>query len=270
MSLSGFFFKLALFPFHFWAPDVYQGSAHQLGAYIAAVSKVAAVALLLRLTIAGGQGSRLLADILVGLAVVSMTIGNLAAISQRDVKRLMAFSSIAQAGYILIGVLSMSPDGVSGSIFYAFSLLAMKFACFLVIVQVAFGGRNISIDELAGLHRRSPLLAMVLMMALFGLAGIPPTIGFTAKLLVFSAAIRQGYLVLVIIAMFNVVISLYYYLSVVKAAYLLEPRGAEPPPIQMPPATRALAFIMLAVMLAAGFWPRYLIEWAREATQVLF
>lgn len=270
MSLGGFFFKLALFPFHFWAPDVYQGSAHQLGAYIAGVSKIAAIAVLLRLTIAGGRESQLLVDLLVGLAVVSMTIGNLAALSQRDFKRLMAFSSVAQAGYILIGVLSLSPEGVSASIFYALALLVLKITCFLVIVQVACEGRNVTIEELAGLHRRSPLLAMVLMMALFGLAGIPPTIGFSAKLLVFSAAISQGYLALVIIAMFNVVISLYYYLSVVKAAYLLEPQGPPRPAIELAPVARFLALALLAVMVVGGFWPGYLIECARAASQLLF
>ena len=270
LAMGGLFFKLALFPFHFWAPDVYQGSAHQLGAFIAAVSKVAAVAVLLRLTIDTAQGSRLLADLLVGLAIVSMTVGNLAAIAQRDFKRMLAFSSIAHAGYVLIGVLSLSPAGVAGSIFYALSLLVMKFTCFMVVAWVAFDGRNLAIEQLAGLHQRSPLLAMTLMLAVFGLAGIPPTIGFTAKLLVFTAAIQQGYLVLVIIAMANVVVSLYYYLSVVKAAYLLEPSHSGAAALVLAPSERTLAFFLLAVMIGAGFFPHYLIEWTREASRYLF
>ncbi len=271
LSLGGFFFKLALFPFHFWAPDVYQGGAHQLGAFIAAVSKLAAVAVLLRVTIDTAQGSRLLADLLVGLAVVSMTVGNLAAIAQNDFKRMLAFSSIAHAGYVLIGILCLSPDGVAGSIFYAVSLLVMKFSCFMVVAWVAWDGANPTIAQLAGLHRRSPLLAMTLMLAVFGLAGIPPTIGFTAKLLVFTAAIRQGYLILVIIAMANVVVSLYYYLSVVKAAYLTEPVRADAgAALILTPPERLLAYLMLAAMIGAGFFPHYLIEWTREAAGYLF
>jgi NADH-quinone oxidoreductase subunit N len=270
LSLGGFFFKLALFPFHFWTPDVYQGAAHQLAAYIAAVSKVAAVAVLLRLTIGTAQGSRLLADLMVGLAIVSMTVGNLAAIAQRDFKRMLAFSSIAHAGYILIGVLSLSPAGVTGSIFYALSLLVMKFTCFMVVAWVAYDGRNLAIEQLAGLHQRAPLLAMALMLAVFGLAGIPPTIGFTAKLLVFTAAIQQGYLVLVLIAMANVVVSLYYYLSVVKAAYLMAPRQQGVVALVLTPSERALAYFMLAALIGAGFFPHYLIEWARAASRHLF
>ncbi|MCK5487125.1 MAG: NADH-quinone oxidoreductase subunit N, partial [Desulfobacterales bacterium] len=230
LTLSGFFFKLAVFPFHFWAPDVYQGAANQVTAYIATASKVAAMALLIRMVALTGNGAagNYLVHILVTLSIVSMTVGNLAAIVQKDIKRLLAYSTIAHAGYVLIGILSMSPAGYSGVIFYALALLVMKFTAFLVVVKVADDDRNLQIDQLAGLHQRSPLLAMALMVSIFSLAGIPPTIGFTGKLFVFLAAMEQGYFTLVLIAMINVVISLYYYLLVLKAAYLLKPDKALP------------------------------------------
>ena len=268
LTLSGFFFKLAVFPFHFWAPDVYENAPHQLTAYIATVSKVAAIAILTRMVAVSGGASTYLVHVLVTLSIVSMTVGNLTAIVQRDLKRLLAYSSIAHAGYVLIGILSMNPAGYAGAMFYAMALLMMKFTCFLVVVVVAGDGRNIDIDHLAGLHRRSPLLALALMMALFGLAGIPPTIGFTGKLLIFVAAIEKGYLTLVIIAMGNVVVSLYYYLLVLKAAYLTEPE-TEQPELRVSATVKLLAGALVTAMVAIGFFPTYLIDLARAAVTVL-
>jgi NADH-quinone oxidoreductase subunit N len=268
LLLSGFFFKLAVFPFHFWAPDVYESAANQVTTYIATVSKVAAIAILMRIIALGGAGSTYLVHILVTLSIVSMTMGNLAAVVQRDLKRLLAYSSIAHAGYVLIGILSMSSAGYSGAIFYALSLLMMKFTCFLVVVKVADDGRNLNIEHLAGLHRRCPILALALMLALFGLAGIPPTIGFTGKLLIFTAAMQKGYFILVLIAMINVVISLYYYLLVVKAAYLLEP-GKELPDLKVSPSIKVLAGLLIFGMVAGGIFPNYIIELSRAAATVL-
>lgn len=268
LVLSGFFFKLAIFPFHFWAPDTYQGAVNQVAAYIATASKVAAIAVVLRVIASAGQGSTYLVHILVVLSVVSMTLGNLAAITQKDLKRLLAFSTIAHSGYVLIGVLAMNQAGYAGAIFYALAILVMKFTAFLVVVQVAYDGRNLQIEQLAGLHRRSPILALALMVSLFSLAGIPPTIGFTGKFLVFVAAVEKGYLTLVLIAMINVVISLYYYLLVIKAAYLLEPKE-EPPVLRVSPSIRLLAGTLVAVIVVLGFFPYYLIEVAQTAAQVL-
>jgi NADH-quinone oxidoreductase subunit N len=269
LTLCGFFFKLAVFPFHVWAPDVYQGAAHPAAAFIATASKIGAIAVLVRLVAASEASSTYLAHVLVALSVLSMTVGNLAAIAQKDLKRMFAYSSIAQAGYVLIGILSMSPDGYAAAIFYSLALLVMKFTCFLVLVAVAFDGANIEITQLAGLHRRSPLLAMALMMSLFSLAGIPPTIGFTGKFLIFNAAIAAGHLPLVLIAMVNVVISLYYYLMVVKAAYLLEPAVA-PPPMQVPAAVNVLAVALVTFMVVFGVYPQAFIEVARFTAAALF
>jgi len=268
LTLCGFFFKLAVFPFHFWAPDVYQGGANQATAYIATASKVAAVAILTRMVAVSGDGSVYLVHILVTLAIVSMTVGNLAAIVQKDLKRLLAYSTVAHAGYVLIGILSMNPAGYAGAIFYAAALLVMKFTVFLVIVQVAEDGRNLDISQLAGLYRRSPLLAMALMVSIFSLAGIPPTVGFTGKFLVFIAALEKGYFTLVLIAMINVVISLYYYLLILKAAYLSEP-DEELPGFTISPAMKVLGGVLMAVMVIAGIYPHHLIELARAAAHML-
>ena len=268
LTLCGFFFKLAVFPFHFWAPDVYQGAANQATAYIATASKVAAIAILIRMVAVTGPGSIYLAHALVTLSIISMTLGNLAAIVQKDLKRLLAYSAVAHAGYVLIGVLSMDSAGYASVIFYAVTMLIMKFTAFLVVVKVADDGRNLEISQLAGLHRRSPLLAMALMVSVFSLAGIPPTIGFTGKFLIFAAAMQNGYFTLVLIAMINVVISLYYYLLILKAAYLLEPQDDQPM-LQLSQPTTILTGVLVAVMVVVGIYPTYLLELATAAAGAL-
>ncbi|MBT8367700.1 MAG: NADH-quinone oxidoreductase subunit N [Deltaproteobacteria bacterium] len=268
LTLCGFFFKLAVFPFHFWAPDVYQGAANQATAYIATASKVAAVAILTRMVAVSGDGSVYLVHVLVILAVVSMTVGNLAAIVQKDFKRLLAYSTVAHAGYVLIGILSMNAAGYMSAIFYVTALLIMKFTVFLVVVKVADDGRNLAIAHLTGLYRRSPLLALALMVSIFSLAGIPPTIGFTGKFLVFIAALEKGYFTLVLIAMINVVISLYYYLLILKAAYLLEPEEVQPG-IQLSTPIKMLTGALVVVMVVVGIYPHHLIELTKAAAQML-
>ncbi len=267
LILAGFFFKLAIFPFHFWAPEAYYGAPNQVTAYIATASKIAAIAVLIRVVALSGGESAYLVHILVCASIVSMTIGNLTAIVQKDLKRLLAYSSIAHAGYVLIGILAMTPSGYAGAIFYALTILILKFTCFFVIIKVATDGRNPVMSDLAGLYRRSPILAMSLMLALFGLAGIPPTIGFTGKLLLFTAAIEKGFFVLVLIAMINVLISLYYYLLILKAAYLDEPQE-EPPPLTVSRPVQALAAAMATIIIVAGFYPTHLIRIAQAAAGV--
>lgn len=268
LTMGGFFFKLAVFPFHSWAPDVYQGAAHQVAAYIATASKVAAIAILMRTVALTAGAGDYLAHVLVALSLVSMTVGNLAAIAQTDFKRLLAYSSIAHAGYVLIGLLSMNGAGYAAAIYYALAVVLLKFTCFLVLVRVSFDGADFQISRLAGLHRRSPLLALALMLALFGLAGLPPTVGFTGKLLVFTAAVERGYLVLVVIAMLNVTVSLYYYLQVLKAAYLLEP--SEPAEdLRLPVPIKVLTGLLVLAIMAAGFYPAPLVDLARSMAAFL-
>lgn len=269
LMLSGFFFKLALFPFHFWAPDAYQGASDQVATYIATASKVAAIAILIRVVAAVVSAGSYLTPLLIVLALFSMTIGNLCALVQKDLKRLLAYSSIAHAGYILLGLLCLGPEAIAAVIFYAMAILIMKFTCFFVVSQVAVDGHNAGFEQLAGLHRRSPLLALSFMMAVFALAGIPPTVGFAGKLLIFNAAVSKGYLLLVIVAMINVVLSLYYYLLLVKATYLTEPE-AEAGPLVLPFRFKVLAVGLVVVMVTIGIYPAPLIQIARTATQVIF
>jgi NADH-quinone oxidoreductase subunit N len=267
LTLCGFFFKLALFPFHVWAPGVYQGAANQVTAFVATATKVTAMAMLARL-VSMSQGNTSVAHVLIALGIISMTYGNLVGLVQKDFKRLLAYSAIAHAGYALIGILSMNPTGYAAAVFYAMAYLAMTFTCFLVVVKVASDGGNLAIAQLAGLHRRSPLLAMALLVGVFSLGGIPPTIGFTGKFLVFNAAMERGYFLLVLIAMINVVVSLYYYVLVVKAAFLLEPEKELPPIYLSAPAT-ILTAVMIIVIVIGGIFPRYLFQLAQAAIQSL-
>lgn len=269
LTLAGFFFKLAVFPFHFWAPDVYQGAANQVTTYIATASKVAAVALLIRVTSLTQAGSEALIQVLVALSIASMTLGNLVAIVQKDLKRMLAYSAIAHAGYVLIGVLSMSPTGYSSAVFYTSAYVLMSFAVFMVVVKVAADGQDLKIDDLAGLHQRSPLLALTMMMGLFSMAGIPPTAGFTGKFLVFAAAMEKGDFWLVFIGMVNATISLYYYLMVIKAAYLQDPpAGQGAIAVSLP--DRALNYLLIAAMTYLGLVPSQFLELTGAAVKGMF
>jgi NADH-quinone oxidoreductase subunit N len=267
LTLCGFFFKLALFPFHVWAPNVYQGAANQVTAFLATATKVTAMAMLARL-VSMSYGNTSLTHVLITLAIISMTYGNLVALVQKDFKRLLAYSAIAHAGYALTGILSMNQTGYAAAVFYAFAYFAMTFTCFLVVVKVASDGSNLAIVQMAGLHRRSPLLAMALLVGVFSLGGIPPTIGFTGKFLVFNAAMERGYFLLVLIAMINVVVSLYYYVQVVKAAFLLEPEK-ELPTIHLSAPATILTALMVVVIIVGGLFPRYLFQLASAAVKGL-
>lgn len=268
LALSGFFFKQALFPFHMWAPDVYEGASNQVTTYIATASKMAAAAMVIRFVGFSGAESPVLIKVLVALSVLSMTFGNLVAIIQKDIKRLLAYSSIAHAGYMMIGILSMTQRGYASAIYYAIAYLVMNYACFMVIMKIADDGHNLKIKELAGLHKRSPLLAMTLMLGLFGLAGIPPTVGFTGKFLVFAAALEKGFLVLVVIGMVNATISLYYYLIVIKAAYMMEPVRPYPP-VTVDNWTRYMSFALVAVMVYLGIFPDQFVALTEAAARSL-
>ena len=265
LSLSGFFFKLSAFPIHFWAPDVYQGGANQLVAYIATASKAAAVAILLRFAALGTSYGYNFAQILVFLSIVSMTLGNLVAIIQKDFKRMLAYSSIAHAGYILIGVLTLSESGYTSVIYYAVAYLIMNFTCFMVLSEVAADGRDLKISEFAGLYQRSPLLALALMLGLFSLAGVPPSIGFTGKLLIFTSAMNQGYFWLVLIGAVNGTVSLYYYLKVVYAAYYMEPGDL---PAVVPSNTiRFTTYALIGIIIGFGVFPMAVVDLARQAVK---
>jgi NADH-quinone oxidoreductase subunit N len=267
LTLAGFFFKLSVFPFHFWAPDVYQGAANQVTAFIATASKAAAVALLLRLAALGTSYGYSFTQALMILSIVSMTLGNLVAIVQKDFKRLLAYSSIAHAGYFLIGVLTLQEAGYTAAVYYALAYVVMNFTVFMVLSEVAVDGRDLKIAELAGLYRRSPLLSMSLIVGIFALAGVPPSIGFTGKLLLFTAAMNQGYFWLVLIGAVNGTISLYYYLKVVYAAYFID--NPSLPPVAVSGPTRLLNYALIVVVLGFGIFPDRIVELAKAAVKAV-
>ncbi len=268
LFLSGLFFKLAVFPFHFWAPDVYQGASHGVAAFVATASKVGAIAVLARLiTVAELSGTQLVTALAV-MAAVSMTLGNLVAIVQRDVKRMLAYSAVAQAGYVVVGLVAFTPDGATAALFYGLLYLLMNSAAFLVVARVGADGSNPTLDDLRGLHRRSPLLAATLLLALFSLAGVPPTAGFVGKWFLFSAAMSQGWWLLVLLGALNSTVSVYYYLVAVKHAYLLpDERNRGPLPLSV--ADRALCYALSGAVVVLGVFPAPLFQWAGRAAQLL-
>lgn len=266
LTSAGFFFKLAAFPFHFWAPDVYEGASTQVTAFIATASKAAGVAVLLRILQYFPLGIETFTYILIFLSIISMTLGNLAAMIQKDMKRMLAYSSIAQAGYILAGLLAQSPQGFVAVIFYTIAYLIMNFAVFMVTARIASIDDNPGIKSFAGLADRSPLLALTLLIGLLSLAGIPPLAGFTGKWFIFSAAMEKGHWILVLIGVINSVVSLYYYLMVVKEAYLGKPAPGETP-LNVDLKTRFLSYATIVALVILGVFPTILIQWAQGAVK---
>jgi len=262
--LFAFLFKLSAAPMHFWAPDVYESAATPVTNFIATASKAAAVAILVRFLMSSGV-SAALAGLLGVFAFISMTLGNTAALLQKDVKRLLAYSSIAQAGYILVGLLAGTPEGYASSLFYAAAYLLMNTGVFLVVhlVAKALKHDNPQLAHFDGLAERSPKLALLLLLSLLSLAGIPPLAGFTGKWILFSAAMDQGHWFLVLWAVLNSVVSLFYYLTLAKHAYLEKPSTKEP--IVLTGPMKSLGFGLLLSIIALGIFPDLFISLAQKA-----
>ena len=258
LTMTGFFFKLSLFPLHFWAPDIYEGASNTTTTFIATVPKIASVALLVRIAMLAPSVSPPLANILIILAALSMTMGNLVGLIQRDVKRLLAYSGIAHAGYLMLGVISLNSDGGASAIYYIAIYLFMNLACFYVIILMSRSGENVMVDDLAGLSRRSPLLALTLAVSAFSLAGIPPTGGFTGKFFLFVSAFQEGYLTIVIIGAVNTVISIFYYLNLVRMSYSREPESR--PTIALHFHEKALCYTLIFMILYMGLVPFGLLD----------
>lgn len=256
MVMAGFFYKLALFPFHFWVPDVYEGAANETTAFIAAVPKIAAAGVLIRLvTMVSGTGETIV-NLLLVCSIGSMFYGNLSALAQTDIKRMLGFSGISHAGFILFGLLTLQPVGYSTALYYVMGYAVMNLACFLVICTVATSGENLKINNLTGLYKRNPLLAVTLATGLFALAGIPPFVGFTGKFMLLVNGFKQGYTIGVILAALNTAIAIYYYLSVVRVAYCTSPDSEPAPkPVQNSVLTNATSVILLLIILIMGIAP---------------
>ena len=264
MLFCGMFFKLAVFPFHFWAPDVYQGASNDTTAFIASIPKIVAVAVLARFCSMAYPGEGHVALLLTGLSIASMCYGNLTALVQTDVKRMLGFSGIAHAGYILMGMATLQGWGIATALYYATGYLFMMLAAFLVLCVVSPDGRNLSIKDLNGLSRRSPMLAFVLGVSMFALAGIPPFVGFMGKFMLLTGAWRAGHTALVIIAAINTAIGIYYYLQVVRAVYT-EAASEDTQAIVPHLGARMAGICLVGLVLALGIAPESMIRMATEA-----
>ncbi|MFO1449263.1 MAG: NADH-quinone oxidoreductase subunit N [Opitutaceae bacterium] len=259
LSYCGFYYKLAIFPFHFWTPDVYQGASNETAGLIATLPKIGAVAVLARLVSLATPDHGTLALLLSGLAVASMLLGNLLALGQSDFKRLLGFSGIAHAGYAVVGFVTLSNAGLAAALYYITGYVLMVLACFVVISRVSRDGTNVAIEDLAGLHRRSPLLAATLIVGVFGLAGIPPFVGFFGKLSLLTAAVDTGHLALVIITMVNAAIAVYYYLRVVREAVFGDPVEAAPA-LKLDGPTRVLCVALIVAIVVLGVAPGVMMD----------
>src|SRR5581483_3694172 len=252
--IAGLAFKVSAVPFHMWTPDVYEGAPTPVTAFFAAAPKVAAVALLVRSVVAPfGPIGLDWQQIIAFLAIASMVLGAFAAIGQRNIKRLMAYSSIGHVGYALVGLASASAQGVQGVIVYMTIYIAMTLGTFAVILSMRRGGEMVeNIYDLAGLARTNPGMAFFLAMLLFSLAGIPPLAGFFAKFYVFLAAIQAGLYALAVIGVLASVVGAYYYLRIVKLMYFDEPAGKfEPMRVELRVVLGISgAFILLFVFIA--------------------
>lgn len=269
LVLLGFGFKVALVPLHFWAPDVYEGAPTPVTAFLSTASKAAGFAVLARVMIAVFPG--ILTDwqtVIAIAAALSMTVGNAVALTQRNIKRLLAYSSIAHAGYALLGVAAASELGVISVVYYFLVYTVTQLAAFAVVVIVWHKVGSDEIEDYAGLHRRSPLLASAMLLAFLSLAGIPPLGGFIAKILVFAAAVEANLVWLAVLGVLNAIVGLYYYLIVLKVVYLSDPKDPKPVPVARPHAAALIATVVLVLVLGVVLAPWF--NWAQLSAAALF
>lgn len=264
LMLAALSFKIASFPFQFWAPDVYEGAPAPITAFLAIGSKLAGFAALSRLTLTliDAKVAGTFAPVLIFSAAATLLYGNLGALRQTNIKRLLAYSSIGHAGYLLLAILSFRTGGAESLLVYLSGYLFSSAAVFLVVVWVANHLQTEEIQDYSGLSRRSPILAATLLLGLCSLAGVPPLAGFFGKFYVLSTAYKAGFGWLVGLGLICVVISLYYYLSVVKAMYLEEP--IDPKPLRVDLAQAIALYSAQAGILFLGIYPNPLVHFARE------
>jgi NADH-quinone oxidoreductase subunit N len=274
LMIVGFGFKVALVPFHMWTPDAYEGAPTSVTAFMSVGAKVAGFAALGRVVLyAFGD---LYADwiwVLAALAALTMTVGNLAALRQTNLKRMLAYSSIAQAGYILVGLAAGNEAGTSAVLFYLFAYALTNVAAFAVIIAVGrFGGsehRGETLDDFAGLARHKPGLAAVMALCMLSLAGVPPLVGFMAKLAVFGAAVEADLIWLVVFGVVNSVVSATYYLRVVVAMYMRQGSAAGEETTPICPALQVGVGLSAVAIVILGLWPTPIMELARVTVSAL-
>ncbi|KAF0221270.1 MAG: NADH-quinone oxidoreductase subunit [Geobacteraceae bacterium] len=262
----GFSFKIAAAPFHMWTPDVYEGAPTPMTAFMSVGPKAAGFAAFVRVFVIALPTLRAdWADLLWVLAVLTMTVGNITALYQKNIKRMLAYSSIAHAGYVLVGFVAGNAVGTAGIMFYMLSYAFMNIGAFAIIVLVGKKGEpNNNVEDYAGFGFKHPLLAVCMSIFLFSLAGIPPAAGFIGKFYLFSGAIQAGYIWLAIIGVLNSAASVYYYLRVMVFMYMKDP-VEEFDWLKVSPAIALCLIIAVAGVLIPGIVPGYLLELAQKA-----
>ena len=267
LMFVGLGFKVAAAPFHIWTPDVYEGAPSPVVGFMSTAPKAAVFAVLLRIMFEAHAPGRVL--LIWIAAALSMTIGNIAALVQDNVKRLLAYSSIAHAGYLLVAFASLPANGIPAAMFYTASYAAMNVGAFAVVGHFAGAGeRYVTIEDYAGLGKRSPLLASVLTMFLLSLIGIPITGGFFAKFYVFSAAMQSNLIGLTIVGVINSAVAAYYYLRIIVFMYMREPRQEVP----VTPVPMGLGFALglsLAITIYLGVQPTRILDYAQKSVELL-
>jgi NADH-quinone oxidoreductase subunit N len=265
--IAGVAFKLGVVPFHMWIPDVYHGAPTAMTLFLGTAPKLAAFAFVMRLLVQGLE--HLVADwqaMLIVLAVLSMGIGNLVAIAQTNLKRMLAYSTISHMGFLLLGVLSGSHNGYSSSMFYVVVYALMSLASFGMILYLSREGfESDNLDDFKGLNQRSPWTAFLMLLLMFSMAGVPPTVGFYAKFAVLQAVVQAGYVWLAVVAVMFSLIGAFYYLRIVKLMYFDEPVHSVPISSQGDMGV-ILSLNSLAV-LALGILPQPLMAWCAWAIQ---
>jgi NADH-quinone oxidoreductase subunit N len=265
---AGLCFKIAAAPFHVWTPDVYEGAPTPITAFLSTGSKAAAFAIFARIFYVGLHDFQLdWSNVLATISALSMILGNLAAITQDNVKRMLAYSSIAHAGYVLLGIISLNNTGLRGilvyTLVYVFANLGI-WATVLMLRRHEYAGERV--DDFDGLHRRQPFVAFCMVVFLLSLGGIPPTAGFIGKYFLFAAAVQAGFGWLAIIAVLMSAVSMFYYLRLVVAMYLREGRDAE---VAITSPLRIVAVVCLVVTLALGIWPAPLVDGAGVSSHAI-
>ena len=269
LFLGGMFFKLALFPFHFWCPDVYQGASNETAAFVATLPKMGAIVVIARMAVFLKPGLEI-TTLLAVLGACSMTFGNLSALVQTDLKRLLGFSSVAHAGYIMVGFVSGTYEGIAAAAFYALSYLLMNLLLFWVVSRIAVDGRNLQLSDLNGLYKKAPVLAFSLAAGAFALVGLPPTMGFMGKFFLITSAWDHGYNWLVIILVLNSAIAIYYYLSLFRHAFTEETVPGNAPDPDTSWYASVGAGMLAAAVLIIGVIPAPLFNFAIAASKSLY
>lgn len=268
MLIAGFAFKISAVPFHMWSPDVYEGAPTPITAFLSVGSKAAAFAVIIRVFFEIiPQNYSIFIILIISLSVLSMVIGNIIALPQKNIKRLLAYSSIAHAGYILLGLIPASANGLSAVLYYILLYLFANLGAFAVVITYTNITGNDDIDSFTGLWQRSPFLTSVLIISLLSLAGIPPAAGFIGKFYLFAEIIRKGYLWLALLAIGMSVVSIYYYIVVIRVAIL--GKAEDTSRIKIPLPLMIVLVITAFMTLFMGLYPGPITNWTTSIIAAL-